>query len=146
MSTEAFEDLYFDVCTMDYRKMARAMAPLEKRMRRADKVHLKSPGTDLRFSIKGIGAVVIDGTFDDFPYLSWTLNATTAGLFDLCNQADEFDLALGTPNLHRVRRKVEWIDRATVLPPELFDRFANDAFWAVPELNIHKVPVILYWE
>ena len=61
-------------------------------------------------------------------------------------EADEFDLALGTPNLHRVRRKVEWIDRATVLPPELFDRFANDAFWAVPELNIHKVPVILYWE
>jgi len=30
MSTEAFENLYFDVCTMNYRKMARAMAPLEK--------------------------------------------------------------------------------------------------------------------
>src|SRR5271168_964627 len=42
MSTEAFEDLYFDVCTMDYAKMARAMFPLEKRMKRADKVHLKS--------------------------------------------------------------------------------------------------------
>ncbi len=35
MSTEAFEDLYFDVCTMDYVKMARAMIPLEKRMKRA---------------------------------------------------------------------------------------------------------------
>ena len=33
MSTEAFEDLYFDVCTMDYRKMARAMVPLERRMK-----------------------------------------------------------------------------------------------------------------
>ena len=33
MSTEAFEDLYFDVCTLDYRKMARAMAPLERRMK-----------------------------------------------------------------------------------------------------------------
>ena len=33
MSTEAFENLYFDVCTMDYRKMARAMDPLQKRMR-----------------------------------------------------------------------------------------------------------------
>ena len=33
MSTEAFENLYFDVCTMDYRKMARAMVPLERRMK-----------------------------------------------------------------------------------------------------------------
>ena len=44
MSTEAFENLYFDVCTMDYAKMARAMVPLERRMKRADRVHLKAPG------------------------------------------------------------------------------------------------------
>jgi aminopeptidase len=56
MSTEAFEDFYFDVCTMDYRKMARAMVPLQKRMKKADHVQLKAPGTDLTFSIKGIGA------------------------------------------------------------------------------------------
>src|SRR5881628_596748 len=56
MSTEAFEDFYFDVCTIDYRKMARAMAPLHQRMLKADRVHLKSPGTDLTFSLKGIGA------------------------------------------------------------------------------------------
>ncbi len=61
MSTEAFENLYFDVCTMNYRKMARAMAPLEKRMKKADRVHLKSPGTDLTFSIKGIGAMMCKG-------------------------------------------------------------------------------------
>ncbi|HZV33687.1 MAG TPA: aminopeptidase [Verrucomicrobiae bacterium] len=61
MSTEAFENLYFDVCTMNYRKMAKAMAPLEKRMKRADRVHLKSPGTDLTFSIKGIGAQMCKG-------------------------------------------------------------------------------------
>lgn len=61
MSTEAFEDLYFDVCTMDYRRMARAMVPLERRMKRADRVHLKGPGTDLRFSIKGIGAKMCKG-------------------------------------------------------------------------------------
>jgi aminopeptidase len=61
MSTEAFEDLYFDVCTMDYAKMGRAMIPLEKRMKRADKVHLKAPGTDLTFSIKGIGAKMCKG-------------------------------------------------------------------------------------
>jgi len=61
MSTEAFENLYFDVCTMDYRRMARAMVPLEKRMKRANKVHLKAPGTDLKFSIKGIGAKMCKG-------------------------------------------------------------------------------------
>jgi len=61
MSTEAFEDLYFDVCTMNYPKMARAMMPLEKRMRTADRVHLKGPGTDLRFSIKNIGAKMCKG-------------------------------------------------------------------------------------
>jgi sulfotransferase len=61
-------------------------------------------------------------------------------------EADEFDLALGTPNLHKVRRKVEWIDRRSVLPPELFERFVNDAFWAVPEINTQGVPVILHRE
>ncbi|MBI3850880.1 MAG: aminopeptidase [Verrucomicrobia bacterium] len=61
MSTEAFENLYFDVCTMNYRKMARAMVPLERRMKRADRVRLKSPGTDLTFSIKGIGAKMCKG-------------------------------------------------------------------------------------
>jgi aminopeptidase len=61
MSTEAFENLYFNVCTMDYRRMARAMVPLERRMKRADRVHLKSPGTDLTFSIKNIGAKMCRG-------------------------------------------------------------------------------------
>jgi len=61
MSTEAFEDLYFKVCTMNYRRLARAMEPLQKRMRKADRVHLKGPGTDLTFSIKGIGAMMCKG-------------------------------------------------------------------------------------
>jgi aminopeptidase len=61
MSTEAFEDLYFDVCTMDYPKMARAMAPLERRLKKTDRVHIKGPGTDLTFSIKNIGAKMCKG-------------------------------------------------------------------------------------
>jgi aminopeptidase len=61
MSTEAFEDFYFDVCTMNYPRMARAMLPLERRMATADRVHLKAPGTDLTFSIKGIGAKMCKG-------------------------------------------------------------------------------------
>jgi len=61
MSTEAFEDFYFDVCTMDYARMSRAMEPLEQRMRAADAVRLVSPGTELTFSIKGIGAKMCKG-------------------------------------------------------------------------------------
>ncbi len=61
MSTEAFEDLYFDVCTMDYRKMAKAMIPLQKRMQKADEVRIIGPGTELRFSIQGIGAKMCKG-------------------------------------------------------------------------------------
>ncbi len=61
MSTEAFENLYFNVCTMDYRRMAKAMVPLQKRMAATDRVHLKAPGTDLTFSIKGIGAQMCRG-------------------------------------------------------------------------------------
>ncbi len=57
MSTEAFEDFFFEVCTLDYRRMARAIEPLHRRMLRADQVRIKGPGTDLTFSIKGIGAV-----------------------------------------------------------------------------------------
>ncbi len=62
MSTEAFEDFYFNVCTLDYAKMSRAMKPLEKLMSRTDQVRLKGPDeTDLTFSIKGIGAIGCDG-------------------------------------------------------------------------------------
>ena len=31
-----------------------------------------------------------------------------------------------------------------MLPPELFQRFENDAFWMNPDLNIHGVRVIRY--
>jgi len=56
MSTEAFEDFYFRVCTLDYRRMIPGMRVLAKLMAATDRVHIKGPGTDLRFSIKGIGA------------------------------------------------------------------------------------------
>lgn len=62
MSTEAFEDFYFNVCTLDYAKMARAMQPLKALMEKTDKVRLKGPAdTDLTFSIRGIPAIPCDG-------------------------------------------------------------------------------------
>ncbi|MGB0583278.1 MAG: aminopeptidase [Limisphaerales bacterium] len=60
-STEEFEDFYFDVCTMDYAKMKRASKPLEKLMTKTDKVHIKGPGTDLTFSIKGMPGIICAG-------------------------------------------------------------------------------------
>src|SRR5579862_1262621 len=48
MSTEAFEDFYFKVCTLDYAKMSKAMQPLKTLMERTDKVRLLGPSdTDL---------------------------------------------------------------------------------------------------
>ncbi|HIS00722.1 MAG TPA: aminopeptidase [Candidatus Excrementavichristensenella intestinipullorum] len=61
MSTEAFEDYYFNVCCLDYQKMDRAMDALVKRMEAADQVRITGPGTDLTFSIKGIPTVKCAG-------------------------------------------------------------------------------------
>jgi len=61
MSTRAFEDLYYRVCTLDYGRMADAIAPLAERMRGTRGVRIVGPGTDLRFSIEGIGAVPCEG-------------------------------------------------------------------------------------
>ena len=64
MSTEAFEDYYFNVCNLDYRKMDEAMDALKMLMERTDKVRIVSPGTDLSFSIKGIPAVKCSGNMN----------------------------------------------------------------------------------
>ena len=61
MSTEAFEDFYFDVCTLDYRKLLPGMKALKRLMEKTDHVQIKGPGTDLRFSIKEIPAVICGG-------------------------------------------------------------------------------------
>ena len=62
MSTEAFEKFYFDVCTLDYSKMQPGMKALKNAMEATDLVEIKGPGTDLRFSIKGIPAIPCGGT------------------------------------------------------------------------------------
>lgn len=56
MSTEAFEDYFFSVCLANYAAMEKAVQPLVTRMKNADAVHIIAPDTDLKFSIKGIGA------------------------------------------------------------------------------------------
>ena len=61
MSTEAFEDFYFDVCTLDYRRLQPGMKALKALLEKTDRVEIKGPETDLRFSIKGIAAVICGG-------------------------------------------------------------------------------------
>ncbi|RYX80231.1 aminopeptidase [bacterium] len=60
-STEAFEEFFFNVCTFDYSRMEKAAIPLKELMERTDKVHIKGQGTDLTFSIKGIGVIPCNG-------------------------------------------------------------------------------------
>jgi len=61
MSTAAFEDFYFDVCTADYAAMGKAQEPLVARMQATDKVRIVAPGTDIEFSIKDIPAIPCAG-------------------------------------------------------------------------------------
>lgn len=64
MSEAAFEDFFFDVCTMDYAKMSKAMDSLVDLLRRTDKVHIGGPGTDLHLSVKGLPPIKCDGTMN----------------------------------------------------------------------------------
>jgi len=61
MSTAAFEDFFFDVTTVDYARMAKAAEPLAELMDKTERVRLVGPGTDLEFSIAGMGAVPCSG-------------------------------------------------------------------------------------
>lgn len=57
-------------------------------------------------------------------------------------QADAFDQRLGTPGLHTVHHQVATKKRTSVLPPDVFRRFANDAFWLGPAQNPRQVKVV----
>lgn len=63
-SLEAFEDFYFNVCNLNYGKMAQAMEPLIELINKTDKVRIIGPGTDLNFSVKGIPAIKCSGTMN----------------------------------------------------------------------------------
>jgi sulfotransferase len=69
----------------------------------------------------------------------WPTEATSPGGHrntSIDYDVTEFDGRAGTPGLHTVRSTVEAQTRASLLPPDLFKRFVNEAFWRDPE----KVP------
>lgn len=53
--------------------------------------------------------------------------------------AAEFDARLGTPGLHAVKDRVEWIERKTILPPELFTSFPPP-FWPTGIAAVEELP------
>lgn len=61
MSTAAFEDYYFKVCTADYAQMAENQKPLAELMRKTNDVRITAAGTDLTFSIEGIPVIPCAG-------------------------------------------------------------------------------------
>jgi sulfotransferase len=46
--------------------------------------------------------------------------------------APDFDQRLGVPGLHKVKPKVEHTERRTILPPDLFEKYAKLTFWTDP--------------
>lgn len=62
MPTEEFEDYYYGVTAeVDYLSMSKAFEPAKAFLDAADKVRITGPGTDLSFSIKGMGSIPCDG-------------------------------------------------------------------------------------
>lgn len=61
MSTDAYEDFYYNVCTLDYSRLSDAMDPLVKLMEKTDRVRITGKDTDLTFSIKGLPSIKCDG-------------------------------------------------------------------------------------
>ncbi len=62
MSTEAFEDFFFRVCLLDYKALIPAMNNLKKFFDKANQVHIKGPGTELTFSLKGLKGITCGGS------------------------------------------------------------------------------------
>ena len=46
---------------------------------------------------------------------------------------DDFDAGLGVPGMHRVREKISFTGRQTVLPPDLFRKYDRMSFWSSME-------------
>jgi sulfotransferase len=62
---------------------------------------------------------------------------------DVEYEADEFDMQMGSPGLHKVSGRVEARGRSSVLPPDIRAQLGDRAFWLDPLKNPHNVPVLM---
>lgn len=60
-SSENFEDFYFRVCTQDYARMLPGQRALKKAFDKAKRVEIKGNGSDLSFSLEGMGGIMCTG-------------------------------------------------------------------------------------
>lgn len=54
----------------------------------------------------------------------------------------DYDSHIGMPGLHSVRKKVEYRERKSCIPPDIFGKYAATQFWENPELNVRGVLIL----
>lgn len=85
----------------------------------------KNPEQTMRKLYEGLGEPYYPHSFDNVEY-------SEAG----------YDERLGMPGLHTVKKRVEYTERPTVLPPDIFHKHADLNFWANEKLNTKNVCVL----
>jgi aminopeptidase len=127
MSTEAFEDFYFRVCTLDYARMMPGMKVLAELMAKTDRVHVTGPGTDLRFSIKGIGAKECGGRYNipDGEVFSCPVKDSVEGVVQY--NAPTVYLGASFDNIRLVFRKGRIVEATSNNTPKLNQILDSDA-------------------
>lgn len=54
----------------------------------------------------------------------------------------EYDAHLGMPGMHRIRTKLEYQNRDSCIPPDLFAKYSDLSFWLKPEMNRRGVVML----
>jgi sulfotransferase len=95
--------------------------------------------------------------FVDYEALTQEPQRTIDTLYDLLNlprfdhdfdnvtyeDGHEFDARIGVPELHLVARSVRFVERPTILPPDIFQRFSNRCFWRGQQSNPRDVRILM---
>jgi sulfotransferase len=85
----------------------------------------RDPARTMRAIYEAIGEEPFEHNFDDVRF-----------------DSDSYDRLLGLPGLHGVRGRVQFVERTTILPPDLFKRFETGAFWLQDQESPNRVKVI----
>ncbi len=54
-------------------------------------------------------------------------------------EENDFDNHLGLPNMHKVHSEVDYRERQTLLPPDIFQKYDQMSFWKNPEGTLASV-------
>ncbi len=87
----------------------------------------REPARTMSFIYDSLGLPPFDHDFENVVY----------------ERGGDFDSQIGVPGLHKVTGKVDLVERPTILPPDLFERFSGRNFWRRPAANTRKVTVLL---